>query len=161
MADAGDELELEIGPVAHGGHCVARLPDSGGQGRVVFVRHTLPGELVRVRLTEAASEARYWRAEAIDVIEPSPDRVPSPWPEAGPGGVGGGELAHVALAAQRRWKGKVVAEQLARLAGIERDVTVEAAPGDEERGGLRWRSRIELRTDAQGRAGMTMSRSNE
>src|SRR5690606_29810413 len=139
----------------------ARLPDSGGQGRVVFVRHTLPGELVRVRLTEAASEARYWRAEAIDVIEPSPDRVPSPWPEAGPGGVGGGELSHVALAAQRRWKGKVVAEQLARLAGIERDVAVEAAPGDEERGGLRWRSRIELRTDAQGRAGMTMSRSNE
>jgi len=49
----GDSVELDVGPVAHGGHCVARL-----DGRVVFVRHTLPGERVRVRLTEAAPEAR-------------------------------------------------------------------------------------------------------
>ncbi|MEZ5090496.1 MAG: TRAM domain-containing protein, partial [Micropruina sp.] len=38
---------VEIGPVAHGGHCVARL-----DGRVVFVRHVLPGELVTARVTE-------------------------------------------------------------------------------------------------------------
>src|SRR5690606_33662822 len=146
MVEAGDVVELEIGPVAHGGHCVARLTEAGGGGgRVVFVRHALPGERVRARLTEAASEARYWRAEAIEVLEASPDRVPSAWPQAGPGGVGGGELAHVELAAQRRWKGAVLAEQLARLAGVEREVTVEAAPGDDERGGLAWRTRIELR----------------
>ena len=34
-------IELEVGPVAHGGHCVARY-----EGRVVFVRHALPGERV-------------------------------------------------------------------------------------------------------------------
>lgn len=152
----GDVVELEVGAVAHGGHCVARLG-----GRVVFVRHALPGELVRARLTEAAPEARYWRADAVDVLEASRDRVDPPWPEAGPGGVGGGELAHVALPAQREWKSLVVTEQLARLGGVEHRVDVEAVPGDDERGGLRWRTRIELRVDDEGRAGMTRARSDE
>ena len=156
MAAPGDLVELEIGKVAHGGHCVARH-----EGRVVFVRHTLPGERVRVRLTEAAPEARFWRGEAVEVLEASPDRVPSAWPEAGPGGVGGGELAHVALPAQRAWKSAVLREQLARLGGVETEVEVAAAPGDDERGGLRWRTRIGLRVDPVGRAGMTRPRSDE
>lgn len=159
----GDEVELEIGAVAHGGHCVARIAAAAGdagRGRVVFVRHTLPGERVRARLTEAAPEGRFWRADAVEVLEPSPDRVDSPWPEAGPGGVGGAELSHVALPAQRAWKSAVVTEQLARLGGVELSVEVEETPGDAERGGLRWRTRIELAVDAQGRAGMARPRSN-
>ncbi|WP_143320285.1 TRAM domain-containing protein, partial [Cellulomonas iranensis] len=83
----GATVDLEIGPVAHGGHCVARR-----DGRVVFVRHTLPGERVRARLTDAAPDAKFWRADAVEVLDASPDRVPSAWPAAGPGGVGGGEL---------------------------------------------------------------------
>jgi len=43
----GTVVELEVGPVAHGGHCVARH-----EGQVVFVRHALPGELVHARITE-------------------------------------------------------------------------------------------------------------
>ena len=147
-----DDLTLEIGPAAHGGHCVARH-----EGRVVFVRHTLPGERVRARLTDARPEARHWRADAVQVLEASPDRVPSPWPEAGPGGVGGAELAHVALAAQRRWKADVVSEQLRRLARTAADVTVEEVPGAAD--GLRWRTRIELVADRSGRAGMHRHRS--
>jgi tRNA/tmRNA/rRNA uracil-C5-methylase (TrmA/RlmC/RlmD family) len=160
----GRVVELEIGPVAHGGHCVARLEGEGspgGRGRVVFVRHTLPGERVRARLSETGATASFWRADAVEVLEASPDRVPSAWPEAGPGGVGGGELAHVALPAQRAWKAAVVAEQLRRLAHEERDVVVEAATGDDARGGLGWRTRIDLVADASGRAGMLGYRSHE
>jgi len=159
----GRVVELTVGPVAHGGHCVARLDDdgaAGGRGRVVFVRHTLPGERVRARLTETAGDASFWRADAVEVLEASPDRVPSVWPEAGPGGVGGGELAHVALPAQRAWKAAVVGEQLRRLAKDEREVVVEAAPGDDERGGLEWRTRIDLVADPSGRAGMLGHRSH-
>ncbi|MBB2922026.1 methyltransferase domain-containing protein [Cellulomonas cellasea] len=158
-----DLLELRIGPVAHGGHCVARLdadPDGRG-GRVVFVRHTLPGERVLARLTDAGEGATFWRADAVEILDASSDRVPSAWPEAGPDGVGGGELAHVALPAQRAWKATVLAEQLSRLAKVERDVVVEAAPGDDERGGLGWRTRIELVADANGRAGMRAHRSHD
>lgn len=151
-----DLVELVVGPVAHGGHCVARL-----DGRVVFVRHALPGERVRARLTDAGEGRSYWRADAVDVIEASPDRVPSAWPAAGPGGVGGGELAHVALSAQRAWKRAVLEEQLRRLAHDERPVAVAAAPGDDERGGLAWRTRIDLVADASGRAGMYRHRSHD
>ncbi|MDT0164361.1 methyltransferase [Actinotalea sp. AC32] len=161
MTPAPDRTEqplvtLEVGPPAHGGHCVARH-----EGRVVFVRHAVPGEVVRARLTDAGEQARFWRADAVEVVEASPDRVPSAWPEAGPGGVGGGELAHVSPAGQRRWKATVVAEQLRRLARLDLDVDVEAAPGDEETGGLAWRTRIELVTDAEGRAGMHRHRSHD
>lgn len=154
---AGDDLvELEVGPVAHGGHCVARL-----EGRVVFVRHALPGERVLARLTDAGDDARFWRADAVEVLDASPDRVPSAWPEAGPGGVGGGELAHVALPAQRAWKAAVLAEQLRRLAHDERDVSVQGAPEDDERGGLAWRTRVDLVADAEGRLGMRGFRSHD
>jgi tRNA/tmRNA/rRNA uracil-C5-methylase (TrmA/RlmC/RlmD family) len=150
-----DELVvLEVGPVAHGGHCVARH-----EGRVVFVRHTLPGERVRARLTDARDTAKFWRADAVEVLVASVDRVPAAWPAAGPGGVGGGELSHVALPAQRAWKAAVVEEQLRRLAHVELPVTVEPAAPDDD--GLGWRTRIELVADADGRAGMHRHRSHE
>ena len=151
----GTEVELVVGPVAHGGHCVARL-----DGRVVFVRHALPGERVRAVVTEGGP--KFWRADAVEVLaDASPDRVPSAWPQAGPGGVGGGELAHVSLDGQRRWKAAVVREQVQRLARIERDVVVEGAPGDDERGGLAYRTRVDLVADAEGRAGMRKFRSHD
>ncbi len=166
-ADASADLvELEIGPVAHGGHCVARLPvpdgaPDGTRGRVVFVRHALPGERVRARLTETGAKASFWRADAVEVLEPSPDRVPSVWPAAGPGGVGGGELAHVRLDAQRAWKSAVLTEQLQRLAHVDREVPVAALPGDDERGGLGWRTRVGFVADRDGRAGMRRFRSHD
>lgn len=152
----GSVVELEVGPPAHGGHCVARL-----DGRVVFVRHALPGEVVRAVLTEAGSRRSYWRADAVEIVSSSPDRVPSVWPEAGPGGVGGGELAHVALPAQRRWKAAVVADALRRIGGSDREVEVEPVPGDDARGGLAYRTRIELTADHRGRAGMFRHRTHD
>lgn len=151
---AADLVELEIGPVAHGGHCVARH-----EGRVVFVRHTLPGERVLAALTDAGDTSSFWRADAVEVLVASPDRVEPAWPEAGPGGVGGGELSHVALPAQREWKARVVAEQLARLAHVDIEVEVEATPGEAD--GLGWRTRIELVADARGRAGMHRFRTHD
>ena len=56
--DVGDELELTVGDVAHGGHCVARVGDSP-EGLVVFVRHALPGERVTAQVTATpAARAR-------------------------------------------------------------------------------------------------------
>ena len=59
------ELILAVGSPAHGGHCVAR-PVDDPTGRVVFVRHALPGETVRARLTEMTS--RTWRADAVEIL---------------------------------------------------------------------------------------------
>ena len=119
------ELTLTVGAPAHGGHCVARPVDDPA-GRVIFVRHALPGETVRARLTEMTS--RTWRADAVEILQASPDRVESVWPEAGPAGVGGGELAHVALDAQRTWKRWVLADCLRRIGGQEVADAVASLP---------------------------------
>ncbi len=146
-------LELDVGNVAAGGGCVARAPD----GRVVFVRHTLPGERVLARVT--ATTTSYLRADAVEILSPSPDRVAPPCPHAGPGRCGGCDYQHVELGAQRRLKAFRVAEQLARVTGVERKVEVEAVEGDA--GGLRWRSRIRVAVDARGAVGFRKHRSHE
>jgi len=86
---------------------------------VVFVRHALPGEVVLARVTEGGEGRRYWRADAVDVLTASPDRVDRPCPVAGPGGCGGCDWQHATPAASRRLKAAVVAEQLSRLAGVD------------------------------------------
>jgi tRNA/tmRNA/rRNA uracil-C5-methylase (TrmA/RlmC/RlmD family) len=138
----GESYDVEVGPVAHGGHFVARLPqevpDIGGT--VVFVRHTLPGELVTLRITEGQVGDKFLRADAVAVLRPSEDRVPPPCVYAGPGRCGGCDFQHVDLEAQRRLKAQVVEEQLRRLAHLDRSVEVEPVPGDDA--GLRWRTRM-------------------
>jgi tRNA/tmRNA/rRNA uracil-C5-methylase (TrmA/RlmC/RlmD family) len=147
----GSEFEVTVGPVAHGGHCVARH-----EGRVVFVRHTLPGERVVARVTEDRHPG-FCRADAVEVLEASPDRVERPCPYSGPGRCGGCDWQHVDPAAQRQLKAAVVREQLARLAGLEVDVTVEALTG----GPLRWRSRARFAVERSGAAGLRRHRSHD
>src|SRR3954468_7942810 len=148
----GREFEVTVGPVAHGGHCVARH-----EGRVVFVRHSLPGERVVVRVTEDRHPG-YCRADAVRVLEPSPHRVERPCPYSGPGRCGGCDWQHVTPAEQRRLKSAVVEEQLTRLAGLrDVDVPVEALPG----GPLRWRSRARFAVDRSGVAGLRRYRSHD
>lgn len=146
---------VTVGAPAHGGHAVARH-----DGRVIFVRHAAPGEVVDVTLTEAAPDARFWRGDATRVLEASPDRVPHSWPEAGPGGVGGGELGHLSLPAQRAWKAAVIDDTLRRIGKLELDpVPVEAVPGETD--GLGTRTRIELVVDGGGRLAMHPHRSHD
>ncbi|WGW13353.1 class I SAM-dependent RNA methyltransferase [Saxibacter everestensis] len=149
------ELTVTIEAVGQGGICIARH-----EGRVVFVPDVLPGETVRVVVPEPAENAKFWRAELREVLEPSHSRIATRWSEAGPGGVGGAELAHVELEASRRWKSSVIAEQLSRLAGLELAVEVEAAEGDVERDGLGWRTRVQFAVARDGRLGGLAPRSH-
>jgi tRNA/tmRNA/rRNA uracil-C5-methylase (TrmA/RlmC/RlmD family) len=146
----GRRFEVEVGPVAHGGHCVARE-----EGRVVFVRHALPGERVEVEVTEDRGGS-FCRADAVSVLRAAPGRVTPPCPLAVPGGCGGCDWQHASGDEQRALKGFVVAEQLRRLAGIDRAVEVEELPG----GLLHWRTRTRLAVDESGRAGFHPHRSH-
>ena len=143
---------MTVGPVAHGGHCVARH-----EGRVVFVRHSLPGERVVVRVTEDRHPG-FCRADAIRVLDASPARVERPCPYSGPGLCGGCDWQHVDPAEQRLLKAAVVREQFARLAGLDDvAVTVEELPG----GPLRWRSRARFAVDRSGAPGLRRHRSHD
>ena len=149
----GELLELQVGAPAAGGSCVARAPD----GRVVFVRHSLPGERVLAAVT--SSTTSFLRADAVEVLDPSPDRVQPPCPYAGPGRCGGCDWQHVTLPAQRQLKAALVVEQLRRLAGVERPVEVEEVPGAPD--GLGWRTRVQFTVAPSGRAGLRRHRSHE
>ncbi|WP_328378956.1 class I SAM-dependent RNA methyltransferase [Streptomyces sp. NBC_00440] len=160
----GEEYEVEVGPVAHGGHCIAR----NEEGRVLFVRHTLPGEKVVARVTDGEASSRFLRADAVRIIEASKDRVEAPCPFAGPGRCGGCDWQHAKPGAQRRLKGEVIAEQLQRLAGLTPeeagwDGTVMPAEGDKLPAGEvpAWRTRVQYTVDDQGRAGLRKHRSHE
>jgi tRNA/tmRNA/rRNA uracil-C5-methylase (TrmA/RlmC/RlmD family) len=152
----GQVIQVTTVDVAHGGWCVARPDD----GPVVFVRHALPGETVRARITEVTS--RLARAEAVEILAASPDRVEAPCPHARPGGCGGCDWQHAALPAQRALKAAVLRQQLRRLAGLDREVIVEPLAGDEEPGaGLGWRTRVQFAVRPDGVAGLRAHRSHE
>ncbi|MBF6297498.1 class I SAM-dependent RNA methyltransferase [Nocardia amamiensis] len=146
-------FEVRLGPPGHGGFCVARH-----EGRVMFVRHGLPGELVRARVTEDRGGS-YCRADAVEVLEASPDRVAPTCPVSGPGGAGCCDFSFATPSAQRALKATVVAEQLRRVAGIEREVLVEPIESGETIGG--WRTRVRLAVDERGRAGVHRYRSTD
>jgi 23S rRNA (uracil1939-C5)-methyltransferase len=64
----GDELELTVESLAHGGAGVARL-----EGYVVFVLGAVPGDRVRARVHK--SKRGYAEARAVELLEPSPERI--------------------------------------------------------------------------------------
>jgi 23S rRNA (uracil1939-C5)-methyltransferase len=66
--DKGQELELTIDALAHGGNGVARH-----DGFVVFVGGTVPGDRVRAVLT--TRKKGYGDARLLEILEPSPDRI--------------------------------------------------------------------------------------
>lgn len=149
----GERLEVDVERVGHGGICVGHAPD----GRVVFIRHAIPGERVVVEVTE--SKPSFLRADAVEVLTASPDRVDPPCVFAGPGRCGGCDWQHVALPRQRELKGIVVSEQLKRLAGLDREVVVEELPGHPD--GLGWRTRVRFAVDRSGVVGFHKNRSND
>jgi tRNA/tmRNA/rRNA uracil-C5-methylase (TrmA/RlmC/RlmD family) len=157
----GDRVEARTGAIAHGGHVVARVrPEGAERDVVVFVRHALPDEQVVVEITEVSKT--FLRGDAVEVLEAAADRVAPPCPLAHPDGCGGCDFQHVAVPAQRRLKADVVAEQLRRLAGIERDVVVEAVPvtADAPDDGLGWRTRMQY-VDVPGGRGLRKHRSHD
>ena len=164
MSEVCDDttVETRIERYADQGRCVTHL-----DGRVVFVRFALPGELVRISLDVPHNrKSRFLTGEVVEVLEPSSHRVAPPWPLAGPlaqgGGVGGADLIHVDIAGQLEWKSCLITEQLRRLGHIDIDeVPVFSAPGDAALAGLHWRTRIDLIADEQGRASMRRRGSHE
>jgi tRNA/tmRNA/rRNA uracil-C5-methylase (TrmA/RlmC/RlmD family) len=151
----GRVLELDIEKVAHGGIFVARH-----EGRVVFVSHVLPGEKVRALVYEDGGKS-FCRAEPQEILVASPDRVEHVWDQAGVGGAGGAEFGHIKLSRQRELKADVIEEALDRMAGIKLRPAVEAAPGDDESNGLRYRTRVQLHVNEFGDAGPYMERSHD
>jgi len=167
---AAQTIDLDITDVAHGGVFVGRH-----EGRVVFVPDAIPGERVRVRLTETSKKS-FWRGETLEVLDASPHRRPHVWaqadvdvaPERRPGGA---DFGHIALDHQRELKARVLLDALQRFGGIaepaatlEPVLPVRSATGDvvdqESPDATGWRTRVSLHIDDAGRIGPYAARSH-
>jgi tRNA/tmRNA/rRNA uracil-C5-methylase (TrmA/RlmC/RlmD family) len=146
----GSTLTVRIERPATGGG-VGRADD----GRVVFVRHSLPGELVGVEVSEATT--KFYRGDAIEVIEASLERVVPPCPYAHPGGCGGCDLQHANPSAQASWKSSLVSEHLRRIAGVEREVAIIDAPSPAHHS----RTRLRCAVDENDHLGLHQARSHD
>lgn len=171
---AAQMLTLSVGPMSHGGHCVARH-----EGRVVFVRHAIPGETVRAVVTDGESTSRFWRADVVDVIEAADHRRRHPWKQAdalraydqGQAPVGGADYGHITDAHQRRLKAHVFRDTMQRIAGIdvsaldisgvgpEGEPLVQQLPGADA-SGMHWRTRVRFGI-ADGSLAMQPNRSHD
>nr|WP_293698949.1 TRAM domain-containing protein [uncultured Agrococcus sp.] len=151
-------MEVTVDNVAHGGLFVARTEHG-----VVFVPDALPGERVAVELSRVAKS--FAHAETLEVLEASADRVEHFWPEArversANSRAGGAEFGHIRLPVQRGLKTTVLRDAMQRFGGVETDVEVQPAPGDDERGGLAWRTRVRLQVSESGRQGPFAARTH-
>ena len=123
---AGDELTLTVDRLAYGGKGVAR-----NDGFVVFVSGALPGDTVRARVEK--SKRAYADARAVEVVEPSPDRVE---PVADHPGAPWQVLPYDK---QLRTKAEQVDEALRRLGRLDGFVLEEIVPAAKQ-----WRYRNKL-----------------
>ena len=150
----GEVIEVQIGPVAHGGHFVARH-----NGQVIFVRHSITDELVKIKITSVSSKIAH--ADVIEVLKPSESRVTPPCKYAG--SCGGCDFQHIEISAQRDYKSSIVKEQFLRIGKMDLDalgfdLKVQAL---EPINGLHWRTRMDFAVSPNGEIGFFGARSNE
>ncbi len=125
------ELDVRIESLAFGGNGVARA-----DGFVLFVRRGLPGDLVRARVTRV--KRSHAEAEAVELLEPGPDRVEAPCPYFG--ACGGCRFQDLAYEAQYESKAGQVRDALVRIAGIAEPPLEPIMPAQEVYG---YRNKLE------------------
>ncbi|HET9908284.1 MAG TPA: class I SAM-dependent RNA methyltransferase [Anaerolineales bacterium] len=105
------EHELTLTTFTYGGDVMGRLDD----GRAVFVPFGLPGERVRVRLTE--EKKNFARGEIVEILEPSKERIIPRCKHFGE--CGGCHYQHLPYEKQLQIKTDILRDQLQRIGKIE------------------------------------------
>ncbi len=138
----GREFEVELAALVYGGEAMGRLPD----GRAVFVPFALPGELVRLRLVE--EKRGFCRAELLQVLRPSPQRIR---PRCVHFAVCGGcHYQHMSYADQLQVKEAIVGEQLTRIAGLSGPPVRPIRPSPQE---WNYRNSLQFHLTPEGKIG--------
>ncbi len=135
------EVEVSIETTGFGGDGIGRL-----DGMVVFVRGALPGETVRVRLTEVRK--RFAKGELLQVQTPAPQRQAPDCPLAV--ACPGCSYQHVAYPAELAYKQEQLEGLLAKLGGLQELPLLEPIGASKPEG---YRNKIVLHSDGEGALG--------
>lgn len=103
-------LEVQIDSVAFGGEGVAKA-----DGFVIFVPDVISGERVRIRITD--KKHSFAKAELLEILEASPDRISPLCPVYGL--CGGCQYQHMTYEKSLALKKQQIQEVLERLGGIQ------------------------------------------
>ena len=148
MGDSGEspesfmDQEVLLTIQTYGGDAMGRLED----GRAVFVPFGLPGERVRIRLTE--EKRNFARGELVEILEASPLRIN---PRCKHFGVCGGcHYQHLPYGEQLRVKTEILRDQLTRIGKIEnppvRDMVASPNPWN-------YRNHVQFHLTKEGKLG--------
>lgn len=137
-----DVYTLELQTATYGGDTLGRLPD----GRAIFVPFALPGEQVRVAVTE--EKRGFARARLLEVLRPAPQRIAPRCPHFG--SCGGCQYQHLPYLAQCELKTALVQDQLQRIGKLNqppvRPMLPAASPWN-------YRNSIQFHLNEQGQLG--------
>ena len=143
---------LRLDAMTYGGDAIGRAG-----GKAIFVQGGIPGEQVRAAIVE--DRGRFARAQVLEVIEASPDRVQPRCPHFGfeETACGGCHWQQVDDAAQARFKAEIVREQFRRITRIEGAPVRDTIPSPEVWG---YRNHAQFSIAPDGRLGFQAARSN-
>ena len=117
-AEVNMSIDVELTDLAYGGDAVGRY-----EGRVLFVPGGIPGERVRVEIVE--ERRGHARANLLEILRPSPERVEPAYPQLTDSGC---QWQHIAYPAQLAWKAVIVRGLLTRI-GKQQDALVHPTIG--------------------------------
>jgi 23S rRNA (uracil1939-C5)-methyltransferase len=156
-------FDIQLEKLTYGGDTMGRLPD----GRAVFVPFGLPGERVRIRLTE--EKKNFARGELLEILEPSPDRIAPrckhfyshlPYSREGLGvraACGGCHYQNLSYENQLTAKAEILRDQLARIGKIENPPVAPMVASPSE---WNYRNHVQFHLTDAGKIGFVNARGN-
>lgn len=129
---------------------MGRLPD----GRMVFIPYALPGEKLHIRLVE--EKEHYARAELLEVVEASPDRITPRCTHFT--ACGGCHYQHIPIEKQLAIKSEILVDQLTRIGGLTNIPIQDLTPSPSS---WNYRNHIQFHLTPQGKLGYLKPRSKD
>jgi 23S rRNA (uracil1939-C5)-methyltransferase len=141
--------EIHLEKLTYGGEAMGRLPDN----RAVFVPFGLPGETVRVALTE--DKKNFARGKIIEVVKSAPNRIQ---PKCKHFGVCGGcHYQNLSYADQLQAKTEILRDQLQRIGKIQNPPVAPMVASPSE---WNYRNHIQFHLTAEGKLGYINAKGN-
>jgi 23S rRNA (uracil1939-C5)-methyltransferase len=144
-----ETYDLTLTTLTYGGDAMGRLPDS----RAVFVPFGLPGEKVRLRLTE--EKRGFARGEIVEILEASPERIQPKCKHFGQ--CGGCHYQHLSYESQLKYKADILRDQLTRIGKIENPPVQNMAASP---GAWNYRNHVQFSLTPEGKIGFQAQNSN-
>ena len=150
---ADDIIEFIPTTLTYGGDALGRLSSPSGEAgsRAIFVPFALPGETVQARIVE--EKKNFVRAELVEVLEPSPQRIRPRCKHFT--ACGGCHYQHMSYAAQLAAKEEILRDQLIRIGKIESPPVKPIIPSPAE---WNYRNHIQFHLSDEGKLGFTGTR---